>query len=179
MTSTDIEELIGRVALGDRAAFRALYAATSAKLFAICLRVMRNRSDAEDVLQEAFIKVWHNAGKFRAEGTSPMAWLAAIVRHHAIDRLRARRPEALDIDEAHDIADDAATPEDELLTTIDAERIRLCLAELKQDRAEAVKAAYLDGFSYKELAERYGLPLNTIRTWLRRSLLALRECLSR
>jgi RNA polymerase sigma-70 factor, ECF subfamily len=179
MVNDDLEKAIGRVALGDRAAFRALYAATSAKLFGICLRVMRNRSDAEDVLQETFVKIWHNAGRFRAEGTSPIAWLAAIARHQAIDRLRARRPETVEIDEAHEIADDAISPEGELLATVDAVRIKQCLGELKPDRAEAVKAAYVDGFSYQELAERHGLPLNTVRTWLRRSLLTLRECLSR
>jgi RNA polymerase sigma-70 factor, ECF subfamily len=170
---------LSRVALGDRLAFRRLYDATSAKLFGISLRVMRNRSDAEDVLQEAYVKIWHNAAKFQVSGASPISWLAAIVRNQAIDRLRARKPEALDIDEAFEVADDSAGPELDLLAAADTSRLNHCLDELKPDRAAAVKSAYLEGYSYKELADRHGLPLNTVRTWLRRSLLSLRECLSR
>lgn len=179
MTTDNLSEALSRVALGDRAAFRWLYDATSAKLFGIALRVMRNRSDAEEVLQEAYVKIWHNAGRFQVSGASPMSWLAAIVRNQAIDRLRARKPEALDIDDALDVADDGPDPEQDALASADSSRLTHCLNELKPDRAAAVKAAYLDGYSYKELAEKHGLPLNTVRTWLRRSLLSLRECLSR
>jgi RNA polymerase sigma-70 factor, ECF subfamily len=179
MTSEDLSEALSKIALGDRAAFRHLYAATSAKLFGICLRVMRNRSDAEDVLQEAYVKIWRNASKFQVSGASPISWLAAIARNQAIDRLRARKPEALDIEDAFEVADEGAGPELDLLASADSSRLGQCLAELKPDRAAAVKAAYLDGYSYKELAHQHGLPLNTVRTWLRRSLLSLRECLSR
>ncbi len=179
MANEDLTDIISRVAMGDRAAFRRLYDSTSAKLFGVGLRVMRNRSDAEDVLQDAFIKIWHNAGKFQVSGASPISWLAAIVRNQAIDRLRARKPEALDIDDAYDLADDGDDPEQVLLTSADTTRLNHCLNELNPDRAQAVCGAYLEGYSYKELAEQHGLPLNTMRTWLRRSLLSLRECLSR
>ncbi len=179
MTSDNISEALSRVALGDRAAFRFLYDATSAKLFGVALRVMRNRPDAEEVVQEAYVKIWHNAGKFQVSDASPISWLCAVARNQAIDRLRARKPEALDIDEAFEIADDSPDPEQDLLTSGEASRLNHCLSELRPDRAQAVKSAYLDGYSYKELAEKHGLPLNTVRTWLRRSLLSLRECLSR
>ncbi len=179
MANEDLTDVISRVALGDRAAFRRLYDATSAKLFGICLRVMRNRSDAEDVLQDVFVKIWHNAGKFQVSGASPISWLAAVARNQAIDRLRARKPTALDIEDAYDVADGGDDPEQDLLSAADTTRLNLCLNELKPDRAAAVKAAYLDGYSYKELADKHGLPLNTVRTWLRRSLLSLRECLMR
>jgi RNA polymerase sigma-70 factor, ECF subfamily len=175
----ELGELISRIALGDRAAFHKLYATTSAKLFGVCLRVMRNRSDAEDVLQEAYVKIWHNAAKFQVSGASPIAWLAAIARNQAIDRLRARKPDALDIEDAYDVADESAGPEFELMASADSARLGRCLDELKPDRAQAVKSAYLEGYSYKELADRHGLPLNTVRTWLRRSLISLKECLSR
>ena len=179
MANDDLAQMISRVALGDRAAFRRLYDTTSAKLFGVCLRVMRNKPDAEDVLQDAFVKIWHNAGKFQVSAGSPVAWLAAIARNQAIDRLRARKPEALDIDEAFDVADGSDSPEEDLLSAADTSRLNLCLNELKPDRAQAVRSAYLEGYSYKELAEKHDLPLNTVRTWLRRSLLSLRECLSR
>ncbi len=179
MASDNLTQLLSRVALGDRVAFRRLYDSTSAKLFGVCLRVMRNRSDAEDVLQETYVKIWHNAGKFQVSGASPISWLAAIARNQAIDRLRARKPEALDIEDAFDVAVEGAGPEFETMAAADSARLTRCLDELKPDRAQAVKSAYLDGYSYKELAEHHGLPLNTVRTWLRRSLLSLRECLLR
>ena len=88
---TEIEAMIARIALGDRDAFGALYDATSAKLFGICLRVLSNRAEAEDALQEIYVKVWHNAGRYQVNGLSPMTWLITIARNHAIDRLRLRR----------------------------------------------------------------------------------------
>ncbi len=178
MVPDDISALLGRVALGDRNAFNTLYTATSAKLFGICLRVLKNRTDAEDVLQEAYVKIWNNAGRYRTTGYSPITWLVAIARHQAIDRLRARRPDADELAAAEEVADEAATPEQSLLASGEGGRLRLCLERLPPDRAEAIKAAYIEGYSYQELAERLDQPLNTIRTWLRRSLTSLRECLS-
>jgi RNA polymerase sigma-70 factor, ECF subfamily len=178
MTPKDIEKLIGLTGLGDRAAFRALYAATSAKLFGVTLRVLKNRTDAEDVLQEAYVKIWHSAAKFQVSGYSPMTWLIAIARNHAIDRLRARKPQTAEISEADEIADGSATPEEQVLRGGEAARLRLCLEQLSPGRAEAVKAAYMEGYSYQELAERLEQPINTVRTWLRRSLISLRQCLS-
>ncbi len=178
MSPHDIETLISRVAIGDRTAFRGLYAATSAKLFGICLRVLNNRTDAEDVLQEVFIKIWHNAGKYQVSGYSPITWLVTIARNQSIDRLRARKPVAAELTEAEDIADKSATPEQQVVLGGEVERLRICLEKLSPGRAEAVKAAYMEGYSYQELADRLNQPLNTVRTWLRRSLLSLRECLS-
>jgi RNA polymerase sigma-70 factor, ECF subfamily len=177
MTPNAIEQLISQTALGDRAAFRSLYAATSAKLFGVCLRVLKNRADAEDVLQETFVKIWHNAAKYQVSGYSPITWLVTIARNQAIDRLRARRPDAAELSEAEDIADHAATPEQSVMAGGEAERLRACLEQLTPGRAEAVKAAYMEGYSYQELADRLDQPINTVRTWLRRSLMSLKECL--
>ena len=90
-TLHEIEEMIARMALGDRCALSSLYAATSAKLFGITLRVLEDRQEAEDALQETFVKLWHNAGRYRSNGLSPMTWLITVARNQAIDRLRARR----------------------------------------------------------------------------------------
>ncbi|WP_377512996.1 sigma-70 family RNA polymerase sigma factor [Octadecabacter sp. R77987] len=177
-TVQDIETMISRVALGDRAAFDALYAATSAKLFGVCLRVLGNRAEAEDALQEIYVKVWNKADRYQMNGFSPMTWLITLSRNHAIDRLRARRDRGAGMDEAAAIADGAPGPEDLAVAASEARQIAACMAELPPDRAEAVRRAYLEGETYKELAARYDQPLNTIRTWLRRSLLKLRECLS-
>jgi RNA polymerase sigma-70 factor (ECF subfamily) len=176
----DLEALIARVAMGDRAAFSRLYAATSAKLFAICLRVLKDRARAEDALQEIYVKLWHRADRYRVTGHSPMTWLITVARNHAIDRLRARAaaPTA-DLDSAAPLEAAGPTPEASAIAASEARRIGACLSELPADRAAAVRGAYLDGMTYQELADRHDVPLNTMKTWLRRSLASLRECLSR
>ncbi|WP_432255913.1 sigma-70 family RNA polymerase sigma factor [Limimaricola sp. AA108-03] len=180
---TEIEAMIGRVALGDRVAFGALYDATSAKLFGICLRVLNDRAEAEDALQEIFVKLWHNAGRYQVNGLSPMTWLITIARNHAIDRLRARRKAESrgggDMDAVADLADASPGPEALAVAASENQKIDRCMSELEPDRAAAVRGAYLTGESYAELAERHGVPLNTMRTWLRRSLMRLKECLTR
>ncbi|MBR9763458.1 MAG: sigma-70 family RNA polymerase sigma factor [Rhodobacteraceae bacterium] len=178
-TLEEIEDLIAQVALGDRAAFQRLYALTSAKLFGVALRILGSRAEAEEVLQDSFVKIWRNAERYRATGFSPMTWLITVARNTAIDRLRARRARGEDLSEAEELA--SPQPGPEALAIASGERARLvgCLDELEPDRAEAVRGAYLMGYSYQELAEKYDVPLNTMRTWLRRSLLKLKECLSR
>ncbi|WP_245582463.1 sigma-70 family RNA polymerase sigma factor [Neorhizobium lilium] len=171
--------MIQRVALRDRAALAQLYPAVSAKLFSVCLRILRNRPDAEDALQEVFIKIWQRADRFAAAGTSPVGWLVAVARNHAIDRLRSRRPASESLDEAHAIADIGRSPEAETVLKGEGRRVDRCMQELEPDRAGAVRSAYVEGLSYQELADRHSVPLNTMRTWLRRSLMKLRECLDR
>ena len=179
MTPQDITKLIVRTSLKDRAAFDLLYRQTSAKLFGVCLRVLNDRAEAEEALQEVFVKVWTKADRFAVSDLSPISWLVAIARNHAIDRIRARRQPAADLDAALDIADPSPGPEAMAVAGDENERIYNCLNELEEDRAAAVRGAYLKGESYAELAERHGVPLNTMRTWLRRSLMKLRECLER
>ncbi len=176
--SVDIAHLIARTALRDRGAFRDLYQRTSAKLFGVSLRILKDRSEAEEALQEVYVKIWQRADRYVAGGYSPISWLVAVARNHALDTLRARKPASDDIDIALDIADMGPDPEQAALDKGERSRIETCLAELEDDKAEAVRGAYLDGYSYDELAERYHVPLNTMRTWLRRSLIKLRECLS-
>ena len=179
MTPQDITKLIVRTSMKDRAAFDLLYRQTSAKLFGVCLRVLNDRADAEEALQEVFVKIWTKADRFAVSDLSPISWLVAIARNHAIDRIRARRQAPLAIDEALEVADPGSGPEAAAVAGGEAERIHGCLEELEKDKAAAVRCAYLKGESYNELADRHGVPLNTMRTWLRRSLLKLRECLER
>jgi RNA polymerase sigma-70 factor (ECF subfamily) len=177
-STADIADLIARTALRDRAAFRDLYQRTSAKLFGVTLRILRDRSEAEDALQEVYVKIWQRADRYVVGGYSPISWLVAVARNHALDRLRGRRAATEDIDVASEIADQQPDPEASAIGKGERGRIETCLGQLDDDKAEAVRGAYLDGFSYEELAARYEVPLNTMRTWLRRSLIKLRECLS-
>jgi RNA polymerase sigma-70 factor (ECF subfamily) len=173
----DLDHLLARIALKDRTAFDALYARTSSTLFAVAVRIMKNRSEAEDVLQEVFVRVWRRAQSFRPGQAKAMSWLIAITRNLCIDRKRVNRVPVASIEMAEEIPDMQPTPEAAAATAQDRERISKCLDQLEERRAEAVRAAYVEGYSYQELAERFETPINTIRTWLRRSLLRLRDCL--
>jgi RNA polymerase sigma-70 factor (ECF subfamily) len=175
----EIEDMIGRVAMGDRAAFSSLYDATSGKLFAVCLKVLGNRSEAEDALHDVYLRIWNKADRYAVPGHSPMTWLITVARNLAIDRLRARRAGSVDLDAAGELADRGPGPEAASIAASESRRIAACFDELPRDRAAAVRAAYLEGATYQTLADKFDVPLNTMRTWLRRSLIALRECLSR
>ena len=177
-SSTEISDLIARTALRDRAAFRDLYQRTSAKLFGVTLRILRDRAEAEEALQEVYVKIWQRADRFVATNYSPISWLVAVARNHCLDMIRARKPVGEEIGEALEIADGGPDPEAASIASGERAQIDACLDTLEADKADCVKGAYLDGYSYEELATRHKVPLNTMRTWLRRSLLKLRECLS-
>ncbi|GGE31889.1 RNA polymerase sigma factor [Primorskyibacter flagellatus] len=177
-TREEIEALIDATAAGDRAAFADLYRRTSAKLFGTVLRILKSEAETEESVQEIYVKIWRNADRYRAGGYSPMTWLITIARNHAIDRLRARRFSGGDLDEAEALPDAAPGPEALAMASSDRARIVDCFTRLPPDRAEAVRRAYLEGETYAELAARFEVPLNTMRTWLRRSLMKLKECLS-
>lgn len=175
----DLEMLLARVAAGDRAAFGRLYAATAAKLFGIVLRISRDRALAEDVLQDTFVRVWRNAARYEPDSGRPITWMAAIARNAAIDALRRRRAHDVRVvadveeDAAGEIADDRALAVD----PADREALRTCLGRLEEQQRQCVLLAYQDGCSREELAERFGRPVGTIKTWLHRALARLKECL--
>jgi len=175
---SDLEALIARAAMADRNAFSSLYDATSAKLFSVCLNVLNDKQAAEDALQDTYIKIWNNAARYHTNGMSPMTWMITIARNTSIDRLRTHRNNHNRLDEIAELIDDSNDPEAHSMIMSEKTRIAHCLEELENQKAEAVCSAYLHGLSYAELASRYNVPLNTVRTWLRRSLLKLKGCLS-
>lgn len=175
----DLEGLVARVVAGDRVAFAQLYQKTSAKLFGIVLRICRDRILAEDVLQEAFVRIWRNASRFDPASGRPITWMAAIARNAAIDAVRQRRvhdARLADEDEAAvaDMADPSVA-----FDPADREALRLCLGQLDEEHRNCVLLAYQDGYSREELAERFGRPVGTIKTWLHRALLRLKQCLDK
>ncbi|MES2918493.1 MAG: sigma-70 family RNA polymerase sigma factor [Pseudomonadota bacterium] len=175
----DLATLLYQTALGDQRAFDRLYRLTSPQMFGAALALLRRRDLAEDVLQEAYIKVWHAAGTFQPERGSPNAWLGTIVRRCAIDRLR-RRPKDGDSlpDEAWDaIADDAPGPLQRVMADADARRLGDCLEQLGDQQRESVSLAFFHGLTHSELAEHLATPLGTVKAWVRRGLDKLRSCL--
>lgn len=174
----ELASVLARVAGRDRAAFRELYAATSGKLFGVALRILGQRAEAEDALQEIYTRVWLRADRYDPARGRVMTWLIAIARNHAIDRLRSRPQESADADAAMAVADAKPGPLAGLVAEGEARRLVDCFSTLEDDRARAVRGAYLDGLSYDALARRHAVPLNTMRTWLRRSLLRLKECMA-
>lgn len=171
--------LLARVASGERGAFEALYRATSATLFAICLRVLPDRSEAEEALQEAFVAVWNKAAQFDPARASPIAWLGAIARHRAIDRRRANAVggSTAPIELAESIVDEGASPADSAQAATDRMRLDECLRRLDVRRRTLIRTAFFDAATYEELARRAQAPLGSVKSWIRRGLMQLRTCL--
>lgn len=177
MSDDPVAELILAVAAQDRAAFRQIYAETGAKLMGVLIRMLGTKAEAEDALQEVFTRVWLRAGRYDPTKGRGMTWLIALARNHAIDRIRARPDHVSDDLAMEAAADPAPRAETRMVSQGEAVRINQCFDTLEPDRAAALRGAYLEGQSYSDLALRFDVPLNTMRTWLRRALLKLRECM--
>jgi RNA polymerase sigma-70 factor (ECF subfamily) len=175
-----LAELIARCALRDQRAFAALYEFSSAKLFAVAVRITRRRDWAEEVLQEAFINIWNHANGYNATKSAPMTWMTAIVRNRALDWLR--RPREVEVDEGHEelmasIPDESPGPEELLRKSIEAGQLAECLKALTEDQQRSITLAFFYGMSHAELAEQLHKPLGTVKTWVRRGLDRLKLCL--
>ena len=178
-TPEDLAHLMTRVAAGERSALRELYDATSAKLFAVCLRILSDREEAEDVLQEVYVTVWRRADRFDAARASVMTWVSTIARNRSIDRLRARGPLAYaDPIEDLEIPDGGVTAEALLVTAGETGRLHHCLSELDDRTEKVIRTAFFEGLTYEALAHRMDTPLGTVKSWVRRGLARLKGCLA-
>jgi RNA polymerase sigma-70 factor (ECF subfamily) len=166
------------VARRDRAAFRALYDATRAKLYGVILGILGERSTADDVLQEIYVRIWSRAADFDPGKASPITWMATIARNRALDEVRRPRP-TIDLpDEALDrVADDDPHPLEHRQRSEEWRRLMACLAALADERRQMVLLAYYRGWTREALAKRFDRPVPTIKTLLHRSLAQLRGCL--
>lgn len=173
----ELVSLMASISQGDRVALHRLYERTSAKLFGICMRMLDDPGDAEDVLQIVYVTVWTKANRFDPGKASVITWLAAMTRNKAIDRLRQRKPSGDDLAAAAEIADEQPSAIDVIEQAQDRARLKECLDELDENPRVMVRAAFLDGATYPQLAEREGVPLATMKSWIRRALLRLRDCM--
>jgi len=187
-----LQELIGAAALGNHAAFAQLYERTHTHLFGVANRILGNGQSAEDVLQEAYVSIWKNAGGYRSEvdgqSIQPMTWLIAIVRNKALDalRVRARRKEN-DLSQDDDLAPDAESASEAgtnpsamqlLEQATQALHIDACMNALEGSHRQSLALAYYQGLSHTEVAAQMGAPLGSVKAWIRRGLEKLKTCLA-
>ena len=183
-----ISGLLARAGLGDRAAFATLYERTSSHLFAVVLRINRDRGQAEDILQEVYVNVWRAASSFDAAQSQPLTWLTSIARNRAIDSLRraqaqpqvrstSRSAEDEESDVYDDIASDNPGPLELLSRSSDARALGECMQTLSAPQKQSLALAFFDGLSHAEVADRMRQPLGTVKSWVRRALQSLKSCL--
>lgn len=176
-TRAMLADALRRTGTGDRKAFHHVYRLAAAKLFGICLRICGERKAAEDVLQDVFVTVWLRADRYDPDRGSAIAWLATIARNRSLDWRRSYRPASGSADALAMIADPAPSAVDQLLLTERERRLHLCLDALDAPQRDAIRTAFFEGVTYAELAERLSIPVGTMKSWVRRGLLRLRECL--
>lgn len=173
----ELARLLVATSAGDRAAFERLYLETSAKLFGVVRRILSDRAQAEEVLQEVYVRIWQSAHSFDATRGAPLGWMVALARYRAIDIVRRNATR-----DATARPGDAAWQQPDTATGLDftdSETLRQCLEELAEEQRRCVVLAYCDGYSRDELAQRFDRPVGTIKSWLSRCLAALRGCLER
>jgi len=178
LTQAELVWLLAAVAKGDKAAFERLYGATRAKLYGVLLRILGRPEAADDVMQETYLKVWQMAGKFDPTVASPITWMVAIARNRAIDIVRKKADVSVeDSPEALGVAADTPPPLARREMTEELRRLLGCLGKLDPEKQRIVLLAYYSGWSREQLSHKLDIPVNTIKTWLRRSLLEIRECM--
>lgn len=175
----ELAALLARASQGDRAAFGDLYNKTSAKLYGVILRILPNRQAADEAHQEAYLTIWQQATRFDPERASPITWMATIARNKAID-LRRRAGERVFSEAAElDPAQPASTPDALMMaeTSEELRKLSACLEGLGSEQKDMVLLAYYEGWSREELSTKFDRPVATVKTILRRSLIALKGCL--
>ena len=178
LTSAELVWLLAAVARGDEAAFERLYAATRAKLYGVVLRILKRHDLADEVVQETYVRVWRGAAQFDPKLSTPITWMVAIARNRAIDHVRKKVEASIEEEpQAMELAADMPNPLAQRERSEEFQRLLACMGKLEPERQRLVLLAYYGGWSREQLAAKFDKPVNTIKTWLRRSLVEIRECL--
>ena len=172
-----LRPLLAQCALGDRLAFETLYRSASPKLHGVALRFMGRHDLAEEVLQEAFVRIWYNASRYEPHLAAPMTWMLNITRNLAIDQLRKRREHPLADGQQDALLDDSPSAHEQLDSQREASALNRCLETLDSMQRQSISVAYFQGLSCSELAEHLAAPLGSVKSWIRRGLERLRRCL--
>lgn len=179
MSPSDLNQLLARTSLADRQAFQQLYQHSSAKLYAIALRITRHEKLAEDALQEGFIKIWHNASRFDAQKAQAITWMGSIIRNQAIDLLRQQQKHAGNdvIDEDTISIESTANPtEDSVIQGDNQQVVQKCLKTLDDKYRTAILLAYLDGYTHQEIADKQGITISNVKNRIHRGVAMVKEC---
>jgi RNA polymerase sigma-70 factor, ECF subfamily len=175
----DFHQCLQACANGDRSSLKALYHEEAGRLIAVAQRIVRRRELAEEVVQEAFLQIWRKAASYNPELGSARAWIYTIVRNRALNVIRdGAREDLVDADALELLSDAQLVPVDVISQLSRESRLRRCLEGLDTQKRESVVLSYVSGFSHGEIAGRLGVPIGTAKSWVRRGLLALRECMS-
>jgi RNA polymerase sigma-70 factor (ECF subfamily) len=178
LTSAELVWLLASTAKGDQAAFERLYAATRSKLYGVVLRILRRQDLADEVMQETYVKVWTSAAQFDPALSSPITWMVAIARNRAIDIVRKKSEVSIEEEpEALEVAGESPNPLAKREMTEELRKLLGCIGKLEGERQRLILLAYYHGWSREQLAAKLDKPVNTIKTWLRRSLIEIRECI--
>lgn len=177
MTPRDaLVDALLRTANGDRNALKYIYDSTSAKLFGVCLRILNDRGEAEDVLQDVYLTIWRKAAEFDPTRASPITWVATIARNRSIDRLRSRgNRDMRPLDDAFEVADGSDGADVAAERSEEARRLEAALASIDLRAAAAIRSAFFEGATYQTLAARAGVPEGTMKSWIRRGMMSLRS----
>jgi RNA polymerase sigma-70 factor (ECF subfamily) len=177
----DYEAHLAACAQGDQQALRALYDQESARVMGVAQRIVRHKALAEDILHDVFIKIWTRAASFDPSRGSARGWIFSITRHLALNVMRDNARQ-IQLDEHSEMASDAlasvdASNSDTFEYLARSGRIYTCLERLEPARRNCILHAYVDGYSHAEISKKVGAPLGTVKAWIKRSLVALRECM--
>jgi RNA polymerase sigma-70 factor (ECF subfamily) len=173
---SELDSLLVRCAAGDRAAFRQVYDRVGGRLYGVALRMTRSPTLAADAVQDAMVQAWQEAGRFDPARGNAEAWLLALARYRTLDLVRRQGREVPGYVMA-DQGDDGPSALDTLAEDEQAAQLRGCLARLDQERQRLLTLAFVEGLSHSEIAGVLGQPLGTVKSWIRRGLIALRDCL--
>ena len=172
------QDLIARCAAQDRAAFRALYAQWSGRLHGVAMRITRDPALAADATHDAFVQVWQQAGRYDAALGEAGSWLMSLARYRALDLVRRRGREVLGHEATADEADRSPDPLGQLVASTEGGALHRCLQTLTEQRRRLVVLAFVEGYSHSQLAAKLEMPIGTVKSWIRRSLIGLKECLA-
>ncbi len=187
--NAELQALLSRTALGDRAAFERLYTLVRARLFAVVLRINSDRPQAEEILQDVFVKIWHGARSYDLNRGNPMAWLSSVARYRAIDSLRerasapvltslhGRTADGEETDLLDAIPSEQAGPAEVHEQSQDRAQLLRCMGALSSEQRQCLSLAYVQGYSHAEVASHLSFPLGSVKSWVRRGLLALQQCM--
>lgn len=181
VTDDPIGPYLEAAAKGDSTAFAALYRLTSPKLFALSMSILRRTDWAEEALQESYVRIWRSAHRYDSAKGAGMSWIVTIARNAALSKLMRRPKDEFAGNESDmlQLPSTDPTPIETAMRSSDARQLMTCLSELEEEQKQSILLIYYQGLTQREVADHLRRPIGTVKSWVRRGLLRLRDCLDR